>query len=150
MYHSHGYIGQQSYFPDIRSVKYVEVCANYILLEVLNSAPVKVIVQREGKYEEIQKLADRLYKVSIPKKGKLEQVFLLSWYFSLCIVRFEIHGCLFDHELFAGSSYKDIKELSDAFNKVGILILNEYDVELESVQSLLFLVRTKNEVLITE
>ncbi len=69
MYYSDGYIGPQSYFPDIRSRKYVEVCANYILLEVLNSAAVKVIVRREGTYGGIQKLADRLYKVSIPKKG---------------------------------------------------------------------------------
>lgn len=139
MYYSNGIIGPQGYFPDIRSNSFVHVCTNYLITEMIGSAHVEVILCRGSKNKAIEKRGNGVYFVGIPDGVSLIETKLFYWFVAMCIVRYELHGCLFQDELFGESSKEDIEAFQSAFSYIGNEIIVGSRINVEDIQQVLFL-----------
>lgn len=139
MYYSDEIIRPQRYFPNVRSNDFVKVCTNYLIAEIIGSAPVEVILCRGTEGKSIQKKGSGLYLVGIPNGIPLAETELFYWFVAMCIVRHELHGCLFSHELFGETSSEDIKAFGTAFCQIGNEIISRNKMRTEELQQVLFL-----------
>lgn len=141
MFYSNGYIGHKSYFPDIRSNVYIQVCTNFLITVMIGSAPVEVDLVRGMSDEYLCKVADRKYLVTLSNDLSLMKQETLFWFFALCITRYELHGCIFEHELFGGSTSSDINQLSESFCNIANIIVDPgLNVNADDIQAVLFMI----------
>jgi hypothetical protein len=139
MYYSNGIIRPQGYFPDVRSNSFVQVCTNYLITEMIGSAHVEVILCRGSKNKTFEKKGNGVYLVGIPDGVSLIETKLFYWFIAMCIVRYELHGCLFKDEFFGESAIEDVGAFQNAFCQIGNEIIAGSSIEVKEIQQVLFL-----------
>ncbi len=140
MYYSNGRIDVQAYFPDVRSNTFVQVCANYLVVEIIGPAHVEVVLCRGTESKILEKKGKRQYFVGIPSGLPLLETELFYWFIALCVVRYEVQECILENELFGENSLEDIKAFEPVFSVIGNAIISNQVVIKEDVEKLLFLV----------
>lgn len=143
MYYSNGCIDVQRYFPDVRSNTFVQVCVNYLVVEIIGPAHVEVILFRGAESKIIEKKGKRQYLVGIPNGMSLLDTELFYWFAAMCIVRYEVQECMLANELFGENPLEDIKAFEPVFSVIGNAIISNQVVVKEDVEQLLFLACTK-------